>query len=143
MSTTAATTTVVPDPLQAMILENHENLTALGTIPAPSFVSSPGFRGTTDIIFSCAITLVACIYTALHLNIPNSGKQTHTIASKAKWVFIGLIALEIVLYLAVSQFLEARNLVKELNTLLASKPLQIDIESAAAGGNTVRSSRAP
>ncbi|KAK5651175.1 hypothetical protein OQA88_13193 [Cercophora sp. LCS_1] len=136
MLTTPKTSTGVPDPLQALILKNQDNLTALGTIPAPSFVSSPDFRGTTDIIFSCVITLVASIYTALHLNVPIGSKLTHTIVSKAKWVFIGLIAPEIVLYLAISQFLEARDLVKGLNVLLASMPPSTDVESVAAGGNT-------
>lgn len=36
---------------------------------------------------------------------------------KLKWVMIGLIAPEVVLYLASSQFLDARRLSKELNVL--------------------------
>jgi len=40
------------DTLEAQILQNKDNLTALRLIRAPSFVESPQFRGTTAIIYS-------------------------------------------------------------------------------------------
>jgi len=121
--------------LQAQILQHRDNLTALRTIQAPGFVNSPGFRGTTDILYSCVVTLVACIYTALHLNVPAKSSLGYTLAYKGKWVFIGLIAPELVLYLAILQFAEACSLVKELNKLLKTdasferkKPKPGDVE---------------
>lgn len=91
-----------------------DNRTALRTIPAPSFVGTPEIRGTTTILWSCIITLIACLYTALHLNVPGDTKALPMLREKFKWVIIGLVAPEIVLYLASSQFLEARHLSKEL-----------------------------
>jgi hypothetical protein len=119
------------DTLEAQILQNKDNLTALRLIRAPSFVESPQFRGTTAIIYSCVVTLIACIYTALHLNVPTRSGLANTIAYKGKWVVIGLIAPELVLYLAISQFLEARALVRNLNRLLDErKPKPGDLEAA-------------
>ena len=94
-----------------------DNRDALRTIPAPSFVGTPEIRGTTTILWSCIITLIACLYTALHLNVPGDTKALPMLREKFKWVIIGLVAPEIVLYLASSQFLEARHLSKELTRL--------------------------
>jgi len=119
------------DTLESQILQNKDNLTALRLIRAPSFVESPQLRGTTAIIYSCVVTLIACIYTSLHLNVPTRSGLANTIVYKGKWVVIGLIAPELVLYLAISQFLEARALVRDLNRLLDErKPKPGDLEAA-------------
>ncbi|KAF4965154.1 hypothetical protein FSARC_7021 [Fusarium sarcochroum] len=94
--------------------DNHD---ALSTIIAPSFVGNPEFRGTMTIIWSCIITLIACLYTALHLNVPGDTKALPMLREKFKWVVIGLVAPEVVLYLASSQFLDARRLSQELTLL--------------------------
>jgi type VI protein secretion system component VasK len=105
------------DELEKLILESKGNLTALRTIQAPSFVASPELRGTTTILWSCIVTLIACIYTALHLNVPGDTGTWRMLANKSRWVLIGLIAPEVVLYLASSQFLEARRLSRELTSM--------------------------
>jgi len=94
-----------------------DNRTALRTIAAPAFVGSPEIRGTMTILWSCIITLIACLYTALHLNVPGDTRAFPMFREKLKWVIIGLVAPEIVLYLASSQFLEARHLSNELTRL--------------------------
>jgi hypothetical protein len=103
--------------VQIQIFENKGNLTALKTILAPAFVDSSEFRGTLTILWSCIVTLIACIYTALHLNVPGDTGKFHALATKGKWVLIGLLAPEVVLYLACSQFIEARRLAIELNRI--------------------------
>ncbi|KAH8668060.1 hypothetical protein BGZ60DRAFT_564343 [Tricladium varicosporioides] len=103
------------EDIQAQLQANYKNLTALRTIPAPPWVEAPSFRGTTDILYSCIITLIACIYTALHLNIP--APKSNLVWQKVKWVFAALIAPEIVLYCASSQWIMARNLKKNLRRL--------------------------
>ncbi|KAK0619402.1 hypothetical protein B0T14DRAFT_432002, partial [Immersiella caudata] len=90
---------------------------------------SSDFRGTTDILYSCVVTLVACIYTALHLNVPTKSGLGHAVRSKGKWVFIGLIAPELVLYLAIAQFLQARKLVKALHARLERDARRGDLEA--------------
>jgi hypothetical protein len=58
----------------------------------------PRERGTFGILSTCLITLGFCVYTSLHLNIPEQGKATwrHRLPEKALWVFIGIVAPEIV-----------------------------------------------
>lgn len=46
------------------------NRTTLRTQIAPGLVLNPTCRGTLDILWSCVLTITACIYTALHLNVP-------------------------------------------------------------------------
>ncbi|CZR32441.1 uncharacterized protein FPRO_02011 [Fusarium proliferatum ET1] len=108
------------------------NDTALRTIRAPSFVGSPEIRGTMTILWSCVITLIACLYTALHLNVPGDTKALPMFREKFKWVVIGLVAPEVVLYLASSQFLDARRLSKEL-TLLWRQQHQSETDSTLLG----------
>jgi hypothetical protein len=114
--------------LEQTLLNNTGNLTAFQTIQAPAWVSSPEIRGTTTIIWSCIITLTACIFTALHLNVPANTARLPMLREKLKWVLIGLIAPEIVLYLASSQFLDARRLSRELTSLWRQKKLVDGVE---------------
>lgn len=87
---------------------NEHNITYLQTVMAPAWVSAQIYRSTASILWSCIVTLTACVYTALHLNI--SGKQgwRPRLLTKLKWVAIGLFIPEVPIYLAISQFLEAR-----------------------------------
>ena len=94
------------------------NLTALRHEIAPCWVSSLNFRSTSDILWSCIVTLVACVYTAVHLNVPPIHEtKWQFVWRKARWVAMALFAPEIVLYTAYSQYVEARDLVKELNRI--------------------------
>jgi hypothetical protein len=108
---------VAEDGIQAELEANQNNVTALRTITAPPWVSEPSFRGTTSILWSCLVTLVACIYTAIHLNVPTETGTWTRLLQKLKWVLTALIAPEIVLYCASYQFIEARSLIRELNKL--------------------------
>jgi hypothetical protein len=99
------------------------NLTAIRTTLAPAWVSGPELRGTISILWSCIITLIACIFTALHLNVPVNTKKLPMLREKFKWVMIGLIAPEVVLYLASSQFLDSRRLSRELSSLWQQREL--------------------
>lgn len=109
------------DTLEESLVQHRGNLTALQTILAPSWINSPEIRGTTTILWSCIITLVACIYTALHLNVPGSTRALPLLREKMKWVLIGLIAPEIVFYLAFSQFADAKHLSQKLTAMWREK----------------------
>lgn len=94
-------------PVWWTISANKDNMTALQTIDAPLWVSAPQFRGTMAILQSCILTLVACIYTAIHLNVPVRVDWLSLLVTKARWVLIALFAPEIVLFSAASQFRDA------------------------------------
>ena len=117
----ATSRTVSTAPIEPLLSAVEGNRTTLHTEISPPWVSSSETRGTSDILWSCLITLTACVYNALHLNIPPANEGNLGFYwRKSKWVAIALFAPEIVLYCALTQFLEARKLVKELNELWAT-----------------------
>ncbi|CAJ2507133.1 Uu.00g083190.m01.CDS01 [Anthostomella pinea] len=94
-----ATNSSEVNPVFTLIIHHQNDTAALSPIIAPPWVNDLGFRGTSGILVSCVGTLLACVYTALHLDMP------------------ALVAPEMVLYVAAQQFIEARALVKELNEI--------------------------
>jgi len=107
--------------LGALLSENRGNRTALHHLRAPAWVASPEIRGTLGIVWSCLVTLVACIYTALHLNVPNRTGIWDMALYKAKWAAVGLFVPEVLLYIAVSQFFEARQLQTRMKALVRER----------------------
>lgn len=94
------------------------NLTLLRTEIAPAWASTANYRGTADIVWSCLLTLTACIYNAIHLNVPQNHESTlRRLGRRLVWVAIALFAPEIVLYTAYAQYSKARKLVRVLNSL--------------------------
>uniref|UniRef100_U4LQ61 Uncharacterized protein n=1 Tax=Pyronema omphalodes (strain CBS 100304) TaxID=1076935 RepID=U4LQ61_PYROM len=87
----------------------HGNKTALQHEIAPSWVAEPKERGTMSLLYSCTFTMFLCVYTAVHLNVPPQGeKKRYFYLRKAKWVLVALLAPEVVLYTAWSQWRDAR-----------------------------------
>jgi len=94
------------------------NITLYREEIAPAWASQPAFRGTADIIWSCVVTLEACIYTTVHLNIPPVHQSSWwRLVAKAKWTTVALIGPELVLHMALKQLMAARRLTKWLNEL--------------------------
>ncbi|RSL69878.1 hypothetical protein CEP53_002047 [Fusarium sp. AF-6] len=125
--------TAVPTNIDPwFVLAPYENSTYdLRNVISRKWVDSPNIRGTLDILQSCVLTLVACIYTALHLDVPTKTKWHRILYSKVKWSLITLFAPEIVLYMAADQLFEAWNLRKKLRKLRrtqASAPQDFDID---------------
>ncbi|THV64358.1 hypothetical protein D6D28_09968 [Aureobasidium pullulans] len=64
----------------------------------------PRGRGTFGLLSSCITTLVLCVYTTIHLNIPEHGKERQQYFRKIGWVVLGLLAPEIVAWNAWEQY---------------------------------------
>ncbi|KAK8050449.1 hypothetical protein PG994_012179 [Apiospora phragmitis] len=96
---------------------NEHNITDLQTGMAPSWVSAQIYRSTSSILWSCIVTLTACVYTALHLNISGKKGWWPRLVTKLKWVAVGLFIPEVPIYLAIAQFVEARWVAKHLTAL--------------------------
>jgi hypothetical protein len=77
--------------------------------------AEPDGRGTFGLISSCILTLVFCVWSALHLNVPPSkspkGRQA---LEKTCWIVYGVFAPELVVATAASQYITARWLKKEI-----------------------------
>jgi hypothetical protein len=109
--------TVSENEAWAVIQANKGNETALHTIYAPPWVSAAEFRGTMAILQTCVLTLFACIYTALHLNVPPKADFLSVFVMKTKWVLMALFAPEIVLYMAADQLIQAVRLKRVLREM--------------------------
>jgi hypothetical protein len=88
------------------------------------YVSSPETRGTLDIVWTCVATLLLCTWTVLHLNVPievsSKGPaqiichQVYLVARKLQWMFITLMAPEVILGMALMGLLSARRTTREM-----------------------------
>ncbi|KAI5778143.1 hypothetical protein EDC01DRAFT_623309, partial [Geopyxis carbonaria] len=73
----------------------------------------PESRGTMGVLFSCAAALALCVWTGVHLNVDLvelQGKKVETVSTalgKVTWALIALVAPDLVLVIALHQFLNA------------------------------------
>ena len=99
------------------------------TLPAHivNYVSSPNTRGTIDIAWSCFATIVACVYTVLHLNLPRRAEHVsagrrptlpweNDILTPGAMVFIGTFCPEWIFTVALMEFGDARYQLSRLKT---------------------------
>ncbi|KAH6645726.1 hypothetical protein BKA67DRAFT_505837, partial [Truncatella angustata] len=77
---------------------NQNNLTALTTILAPEWVDNPQTRGTSSILWSCVLTTIGCVYSALHLNVPQQRGFWSLLGSKGKWILTALLVPQVTIY---------------------------------------------
>lgn len=77
--------------------------------------SAPNERGTWDLIVSCVLTLMICVYSALHFNVPiQQSKLRDRNIRRLRWVLLGILAPEVVISSAFAQYLTARWLMNEI-----------------------------
>lgn len=82
------------------------------------FVSEPDGRGTIGILTSCVLTLVICLWTCLHLNIPPpNATYFQVLRRKLRWMLIGAIAPEVMASTAFGQYLYVREQVNNVNSM--------------------------
>lgn len=77
--------------------------------------SAPNERGTWDLIISCLLTLVVCVWSALHLNVPTEDSRLRNRnVKRLRWILLGIFAPELVVSTAFAQFLTAKWLCREI-----------------------------
>ena len=74
------------------------------------FVANPNCgRGTVEILWQCLTTILLCIYTALHLNIPPEPENwRQNLKRTLPWILVGILAPEVVCYRALREWSSAR-----------------------------------
>jgi hypothetical protein len=95
-------------------------------LPPTKWHPEPQFRGTFGILSSCLITMSLCIWTSLHLNLPEHKKEHLQKYRQLGWMVLGLLAPEFVVWNAWVQ----RNEAKEVSALMQEKgfmPKQLKI----------------
>ena len=61
---------------------------------------SPTARGTFDILTTCIITMLLCVWTAVHLNVSPPGSVWGPRLRKVGWLILALLAPEMIAYTA-------------------------------------------
>lgn len=82
------------------------------------WVDDPDGRGTFSIISSCLLTLSLCVYTSIHLNIrPREKNELQSWVETSKWVGFGVLAPELLVFIAWRQYASAMNLDRSMRKL--------------------------
>lgn len=82
------------------------------------WVGDPDGRGTFTILSSCILTLSLCVYTSIHLNVrPYKQTELRSWIETTKWVFFGILAPELMVFVAWRQYMSARALDRIVNGL--------------------------
>lgn len=88
------------------------------------WVKDPEGRGTFTILSSCLLTLSLCVYTTIHLNVqPQERTEAQSWVETSKWVGFGILAPELLVFIAWRQYASAMNLdrtVRELKESMSS-----------------------
>src|SRR6267154_4632554 len=99
----------------------HASLSSLNDtcIPALEVCNSPSNVSTRTlwtIIWSCAATLFACTWTAIHPNIPGTDERKIAVVSRRLFIMLlALIAPELIITWATRQFLSVRQAANKFN----------------------------
>ena len=91
---------------------------------APLWKANWSSRSTFDLVSGCILTLLICVWTAIHLNIPQYEERRRRgfavyrrFRRRVWWMFVGLIGPELVLYTALDQFIQARLVILRLRKI--------------------------
>ena len=89
------------------------NITSPGN-PRYLWKAEPKERGTYGIISLCFSTLIICIWSTLHFNVPTRRYTAdRRLFYQVFWMIIALLTPEVLLYLAINELITARVLVKQ------------------------------
>lgn len=105
---------VVVVAVSAAPLSNATNSDAIISVLTDSsdlvgFVGDPNQRGTYSLVISCLLTLILCVWSALHLNVPHPGDTIwYRFWVNTRWILTGVYAPELVVFTAWRQWSSAR-----------------------------------
>jgi hypothetical protein len=89
------------------------------TFPPAEWHPEPRHRGTYSVLSTCLVTMSLCIWTAVHLNLPEHKKEQRQPWRKLGWLVMGLLAPEIVAWNAWQQRRQVKRLTKRMEELHA------------------------
>ena len=96
-------------------MENPANNSTAPSNPPYNWEAEPKRRGTFGIISLCFSTMIICVWSTLHFNIPI---RRYTVARRfflqVSWMIIALLAPEFLLYLAINERIMASVLLKKV-----------------------------
>jgi uncharacterized membrane protein len=73
-------------------------------------------RSTITLLYNCLFTIFLCTWSAMHLNVPGEkDTQLRTFLRKCKWMLIGVLAPEAVATVAITEWYNAWELVRQVH----------------------------
>ncbi|KAK5683659.1 hypothetical protein LTS10_005193 [Elasticomyces elasticus] len=100
------------------------NLFGIVTNGTSPWEAEPTFRGTYGILSTCLLTMILCIWTAVHLNMEDGRNAWIQTARKFGWLIIGLFAPGLVAWTAFQQNKDALELTRHRETVLEQKRME-------------------
>lgn len=91
------------------------------TLPPASWHPEPNFRGTFNVLSTSLLTMSLCIWTAVHLNLPEHKKEHLQKWRKLGWLVMGLLAPELVVWNAYEQRRVVKWLTREIREIHESQ----------------------
>lgn len=85
----------------------HDPFDAQGGNISSHWEPEPNTRGTWSILSTCLVTMALCVWSALHINIPEPEGQGKNIERKVWWVLLGVFAPEMVGHITLCLILKA------------------------------------
>jgi hypothetical protein len=121
-----ATLLLLHIPFVYSSLPSHCNGTGVTALDVRDFSPCSNTRSLWDIIWSCAATLFACTWTAIHPNIPGMDEGKFAAFSRRLGIMtVTLIAPELTITWATIQFLSARDTAKTFNDAYGAQLYQV------------------
>lgn len=88
----------------------------------PPYAPQPSGRGTIELLTSCTMTIVLCIWTAIHPDIVIVRSSRYSTLYKVYWGLFAVIIPEFLVYCAVAQYRQARKLHKTWKKAWGDRP---------------------
>ena len=105
--------------LAAPVIPNTNSSSAV-SLSYVGYVGDPNGRGTASLVISCVLTLILCVWSALHLNVPRQNDSVlQCLSLYIRWIITGVYAPELVVFTAWRQWCSANilsNLIRDLQT---------------------------
>ncbi|EIW76498.1 hypothetical protein CONPUDRAFT_131142 [Coniophora puteana RWD-64-598 SS2] len=93
-----------------------------------------GTRSLASILSACFLTIFACVYTAVHPNIPSPYDSTFKVACRRTAIVImAVLAPELIVVWAARQYVSAREFTKEMNEYIKSESILVDDQRTLHG----------
>ncbi|GJE96267.1 hypothetical protein PsYK624_124610 [Phanerochaete sordida] len=87
-------------------------------LPTATWRPNPGVRGTFEIITTCLSTLIICVWSAVHVDVPLRRSARVNGIGKVGWIFTGLVSPDLLLYAACCQLYRAQVLLQDAQQYL-------------------------
>lgn len=108
------------------------------TLETVGWQSDPNGRGTYTLVSSGLLTLMICIYSAKHLNVPPHGESTLRLWTRnVRWALLGVFGPELVVFIAWKQYLSAKTFVERSKNELGAEKTLSHVEGIQVHCDTV------